>query len=253
MKRKTARALGTACLALLVAASGCGSGDLDERTAEAAEAAGVSASGSSAGDPAATPPAIGPDGGIDLDMLGFAHGDPNAPIRVIEFSDFGCGYCRQFHMESYPAVVRDYVDTGIIYWQYIPYVLGIFPHGLEGALAGECAGEQGMLEPFGARMFKDQAEWKNHEGTVGEIFTRYAHEEGLDAARFQQCLVEDWRRDHVRANVIAGGQLGVRGTPTFYIPGYQPVSGALPPEAFQQIVEFVLAEQAKESEAGSSP
>lgn len=212
---------------------------LEERTARAAIEAGMEDQVS----PVRRSGPFGPDGSIDLAQIGYAKGDPDAPIRIIEFSDFGCGYCRKFHMETYPAVVEKYVDTGVVLWQYIPYVLGIFPHGLEAALAGECAGEQGLLEPYGARLFESQPEWKHHEGPVGELFMGYAREEGLDVERFERCIVEDWRRDRVRANVIAGGQLGVRGTPTFYVPGYKPASGALPEEVFDQIIAYVLAQQ----------
>lgn len=220
----------------------CGSETLQERTSRAAAEIGREEDVTPVRPSGESP--YGPDGvSIELDRLGYLKGDPNAPIRIIEFSDFGCGYCRKFHLETYPAVIKKYVDTGVVLWQYIPYVLGIFPHGLEAALAGECAGEQGLVEVYGQRLFESQSEWKNHDGPVGDIFMRYAKEEGLDAGRFEQCLVEDWQRDRVRANVIAGGQLGVRGTPTFYVPGYQPASGALPEEVFDQIIQFVLAEQ----------
>ena len=222
----------------------CEAGDSQERTAEAADGAGLpTTSGRSSSAP--TPPSAPAAGSrvIELDALGYTSGSPDAPIRVIEFSDFGCGYCRKFHQETYPTLARDYVETGVISWQYIPYVLGIFPHGLEAALAGECAGEQGMIDVYGARLFEDQPEWKNSDGAVGDIFIRYAEEEGLDSERFTQCIVEDWMRERVRSNVIAGGQLGVRGTPTFFIPGYAPLSGALPLEMWQQAVEIILADQ----------
>ena len=235
-----ARGLGLVLAGVLIA--GCGSDEtLAQRTRSAAAATGQE---DNVGGPVvAQPGPIRSDGSVDMDLLGYQRGDPDAPIRIIEFSDFGCGYCRQFHLETYPALMEKYVDTGVILWQYVPYILGIFPHGLEAALAGECAGEQGQLEKYGQRLFESQPEWKNTEGTVGELFLKYADEEGLDLPRFEQCLVEDWQRDRVRANVIAGGQIGVRGTPTFYVPGYQPASGALPLEVFDQIVEFILAEQ----------
>ena len=226
----------------------CDAGDLEDRTAQASEAVeGAGLPTSSRPGSAAPAPPSAPSGSnvIELDALGYTLGSPDAPIRVIEFSDFGCGYCRKFHQETYPALVRDYVETGVISWQYIPYVLGIFPHGLEAALAGECAGEQGLIDVYGARLFEDQPEWKNHDGAVGDIFIRYAREEGLDVERFTQCIVEDWRRDRVRSNVVAGGQLGVRGTPTFFIPGYAPLSGALPEEMWAQAVEIILADQQK--------
>lgn len=220
---------------------GCESESLGDRTRQAASEIGRE------DDIAPVPPSnanpLGADGSIDMALLGYTLGDPDAPIHIIEFSDFGCGYCRKFHQETYPALMEKYVDTGVVRWQYIPYILGIFPHGLEAALAGECAGEQDELEAYGKRLFDSQPEWKNVDGPVGNLFLQYATEEGLDPVQFEACLVEDRQRDRVRANVIAGGQIGVRGTPTFYVPGYQPASGALPLEVFDQIIEYVLAEQ----------
>jgi protein-disulfide isomerase len=253
ISRRTAFS-GLAVVGLVVAA--CGQGDLEERTRQAAEALDASGQGvgvsTSEGIAGSRPPERAPetrrptaDRPVDLTDLGYTFGDPEAPVRIIEFSDFGCGYCRRFHMESYPDLIAEYVETGKVAWQYVPYVLGIFPHGLESATAGECAVEQEMLQAFGARMFEDQAEWKNEQGAVRHIFVRYAREEGLDADRFEQCLDEDWRRDQVRQNILAGGRLGVRGTPTFFIPGYQPLQGALPKEIFQQILEYVLSEDAE--------
>jgi len=175
-----------------------------------------------------------------LANLGYEQGSPEAPVRIIEFSDYGCGYCRKFHLEAYPGLKEKYIDTGRVVWQYVPYVLGIFPNGLEAALAGECAGEQGLIEKYGDRLFESQPEWKQSDDPPGPLFLKYAQEEGLNTDRFQQCLAEDWRRERVRQNVIAGGQLGVRGTPTFFIPGYQPLQGALPPDIFEQVLEYVL-------------
>lgn len=236
--------------------SACGQGNLEQRTQRAAEALETSGQGVGVSTPegiASTRPPErqvetrrpAPSAPVELTDLGYTFGDPNAPVRVIEFSDFGCGYCRRFHMESYPGLVEDYVDTGKVAWQYVPFVLGIFPHGVESATAGECAVEQEKLGAFGDRMFADQAEWKNEQGAVRDIFLRYAREEGLDVGRFEQCLEEDWRRDQVRRNILAGGRLGVRGTPTFFIPGYQPLQGALPEEIFQQVLEHVLNAEAE--------
>jgi protein-disulfide isomerase len=227
----------------------CGD-DLAERSAratEAVEAAGQPTStvevpeAESTARPDAPTGARAATGALgELSGLGYEYGSPDASVRIIEFSDFGCGYCRRFHLEAYPALKEKYVDSGKIVWQYVPYVLGIFPNGLEAALAGECAGEQGMIESYGDRLFQDQPEWKNADGSPDALFLKYAREEGLDVDRFQQCLDEDWRRERVRQGVIAGGQLGVRGTPTFFIPGYQPIQGSLPPDVFEQVLEYVL-------------
>jgi protein-disulfide isomerase len=171
--------------------------------------------------------------------MGYSLGSLNAPIRVVEFSDFGCGYCRVFQEETLPALVREYVDEGKVHWTYVPFVLGIFPHGAEAAVAGECAGEQGAFDPMRRRLYTDQPEWRSSEDP-SPIFTRLAQEEGLDGGRFAQCLEGDRALQRVRENTRMGHQAGVRGTPGFFINGF-PLSGALPLETFRDLLDLQVS------------
>src|SRR5690625_6346899 len=81
--------------------------------------------------------------GVDLTGVGYDLGDPCAPISIVEFSDFGCHFCRQFATETFPTLEREYIETGKVRWKYIPFVLGIFPNGDRAAIAGVCAAQQG--------------------------------------------------------------------------------------------------------------
>lgn len=176
---------------------------------------------------------------FDLSGMGYTVGAADAPIRVVEFSDFGCGYCRRFHLETYPTLHEEYVESGKVRWKYIPFVLGSFPNASEAAHAGECAIEQGKFPSLRRRLFEDQGEWRA-ANRPDEVFVRFARDEGLDADRFRTCLEEDRRADRVRQNVELGRRIGVRGTPTFIVQGY-PLQGAQPVPVFRQIFEQLLA------------
>lgn len=179
---------------------------------------------------------------LDVTELGYDQGRPDAPIRVIEFSDFGCGYCRKFHVETFPTLAEEFIEPGKVVWKYVPFVLGMFPNAVEAANAGECAGEQGRFAAVRDRLFEEQAEWRK-AGDPFEVFYEYAEEEGLDAARFRACVEEGWMADRVRRSVQAGHRLGVRGTPTFVVNGF-PLQGALPVSVFRDIFQRLLEEEA---------
>lgn len=178
---------------------------------------------------------------LNISQMGYDRGSSDAPVRVMEVSDFGCGYCRLFHQETFPPLLEAYVDAGLVQWKFIPFVLGRFPNGLEASIAGECAGEQDQFFPMQSRLFADQSGWKNSADPF-PFFAQLAQEEGLDLERFNRCIEGGWRENQVRANIRLGREVGVRGTPTFLINGI-PISGALPLDTFRDILDIALTEQ----------
>jgi protein-disulfide isomerase len=178
---------------------------------------------------------------LDIARMGYDRGSPDAPVRVLELSDFGCGYCRLFHQETFPALLEAYVEAGFVQWKFVPFVLGMFPNGLEASIAGECGGEQDQFFPMQRRLFSDQAGWKGSQDPF-PLFTRIAEEEGLDVGRFNRCVEGGWRENQVRANIRLGREVGARGTPTFLIDGI-PISGALPLDTFRDILDIALTEK----------
>jgi protein-disulfide isomerase len=187
------------------------------------------------------PASQGPAQEIDFSQLGFDRGAPDAPVKVVELSDFGCGYCRVFALETYPILYEEYIATGKVHWKFVPMILGMFQNSVPATFAAECAGEQGMFEQMHWRLYQDQAEWKPSDDP-DPVFVRFAEEEGFDMERFSTCIAGDWRAARVRANLRIGRDLGVRGTPTFFIDGF-PVSGALPVQTFRDILEIQLREK----------
>ena len=194
-----------------------------------------------------TPPETLPGAEIDFPTLGYDFGNPDAALRIAELSDFGCGFCRKFHEETFPVLQEEYIDAGTVLWKYIPIVTGMFPHGDLSALAGECAGEQGQFEGMLDRLFEDQGTWKNSDDALSH-FRGYASELGLNGEQFQSCISEERPAERVAAGKRAARALGLRGTPSFLVNGF-PVQGALPTQLFRDILdnELQALEQAGDS------
>ncbi len=181
---------------------------------------------------------------LDFGRIGYDQGSPDAPVKVVEISDFGCGYCRVFNQEVFPVLLEEFIESGRVQWKFVPFVLGIFPNGDKAALAGECAGEQG-LEPFlrmRGRLFSEQAGWRDTQDP-DEFFARLAKEEGLREGRFRRCLEDGQRAEQVQLDIRLGQALGTQGTPMFIVDGL-PLSGALPAESFRRLLNLLLAEKA---------
>lgn len=191
----------------------------------------------------APPPSLAaPRTEIPMAELGHLMGDSTAPVRIVEFSDFGCGYCRQFHMDVFPALEEEYIATGKVQWRYIPMLLGAFgPSAEVAARAGECALAQDRFPAMRDRLFENQPEWKG-SGDVTAILEGYAADLGLDVAEWRQCVEEDEPGDRIRSGTAAAFEAGVRGTPTFFVLGYAPIPGALPVDLFRTVLDTVYAD-----------
>ena len=131
---------------------------------------------------------------------------------------------------------KDYIDTGKAKYVYRDFPLSFHPEAQPAAEAAECADEQGKFWEFHEGVFSNQA-------TMGrELYLNLAGELGLNAAQFTQCIDSGKYRQEVQNDFAYGSQVGVSGTPTFFINGIQLV-GAQPYQAFQQVIEAELANQ----------
>ena len=219
--------------ALLVATgllSGCGGASNGGDSADNGGSQSIPSSMLSEGGTQQLPPATE----HSIDELGYDLGAPEAPIKIVEFSDFGCGYCRRFHTEIFPALQREWIESGKVQWKYVTYVSGMFPNGLQAAFAAECVGEQGRFQDMSAILYERQQDWKGKDDPYS-IFAEYVEELGLDGATYQSCLSENRQRSRVRSGVLTGARLGVRGTPSFLVDGF-PLVGAQPVEVWNDIL-----------------
>ena len=181
---------------------------------------------------------------IDLATLGFNSGDPESPVRVLEMSDYGCGYCRQFHVETFPTLLSEFIETGMVQWKFMPFVTGMFENSLAATEGAECARLQSpeVFDQLNERLWTDQADWKRSREPEAVVRTM-AGDAGADLGELDACLADDRQMERIVGATSLAQQAGVRGTPTFFIFGYpQPLQGALPTEAFREILTIAHAE-----------
>ena len=180
---------------------------------------------------------------LDITQMGYNQGSPDAPVKVMEMSDFGCGYCRQFQSETYPHLKEIYVDGGYVEWKYIPVVMG-FPNGLQAAIASECAGEQDQFFPMKVRLFNEQGRWRNADDPY-PILYQIAEEEELEMGRFATCIDAGWRENRIRDSMRLARETEIQGTPTFLIAG-NVLPGAVPLGTFRDVLDVALRREGVE-------
>ena len=186
---------------------------------------------------------------VEITELGFNRGDEEAIVKVVELSDFGCGFCKKFHEESFPTIREDFIETGMVEWKFVPYVTGMFPNSLAATEAAECVMEQSdaAYRTVSERMWASQSDWKN-SGAPEPVLRGWVSELGIDMGDFDSCLTEDRRLNRIASATILAKEVGVRGTPTFVIIGYPPLQGALPLEFFQDVLTRVHSGETKRRE-----
>ncbi len=160
-------------------------------------------------------------------------GDKNAPITMVEFSDYECPFCEKFYSETYSQIEKNYIKTGKVKFIYRDFPLGFHQNAQKAAEAAECAGEQGKYYEMHNKLFEKGVSG----GSAG--FKQYAKELGLDQNKFNQCLDSGEMASEVKKDLADGSKLGVSGTPAFFING-QEVVGAQPYAVFEQIIEQEL-------------
>jgi len=168
-------------------------------------------------------------------------GDENAPVTIVEFSDFQCPFCRRFYTQTLPQIKSQYIDSGKVKFVYRDYPLSFHPAAQIAAEAGECAEEQGKFWEMHDKIFDEQG--KQGGGTVQFTVTdlkQWAADIGLDTGKFNECVDSGKYTSEVQKDFAAGSAAGVTGTPGFLING-KLVVGAQPFTVFQQIIEAELS------------
>ncbi len=229
-------------LAIAVAVAACGGGEVPADAPGTTGGAGIAPPRL---DPNAAPRATlggAPPTRSEVETLGYEYGTQDAPIHVIELSDFGCGFCKVFHDETFPTLKAEYVDTGKVFWRFIPFDVGMFPNATNALQAGVCAGEQGLILEASQLLFNRQNEWKR-SGDVSAELLAIVTAGGVNPVTWTECIETGRLNQEASANTAMARRLGVRGTPTFFVDGY-PIQGSLPLETFRQVFESVLTDRA---------
>ena len=188
-----------------------------------------------AGDQAADEPAPSGDTAPSVTANDYIRGNPNAPITIVEFSDFQCPFCRQFH----PTVQQAFNEYGDkVRWVYRHFPLTqIHPNAQPAAEASECVGEQKGSEGFW--QFAD-AMFAQQERLGADFYREQAGQIGVNLTQFDTCVATRKYKDKVEAQMQEGMKLGVNGTPGTFVNAV-PVRGALPYANFKAIIDVELA------------
>jgi protein-disulfide isomerase len=173
---------------------------------------------------------------VDIATEGFpTRGPANAPVTVVEFSDFECPFCGRV-APTIEKLKQTYGDKVRLVFRQFP--LPMHPHAAKAAEASLCARDQSKFWEMHDAMFGDQ-----HSLSVDQLKAK-AKSIGLDTAQFDQCLDNGKYADAVKSDIKAGVIAGVSGTPAVFING-RFISGAQPYETFTKIIDEELAKSGK--------
>ncbi len=164
-----------------------------------------------------------------------ALGDPNAPVKIVEFTDYQCPFCARHFTETYGKLKENYIDTGKVYYMIRDYPLSFHANAEDAAVAARCAGKSGKYLEMHDAMFENQTEWESLPD-ANEQLAKYASELGIN---IRSCQKDESVRQAVQADLALGSELGVSGTPAFFINGTL-VVGAQPYATFEQEIESRL-------------
>ena len=221
--------IGTAALALILA--GCGGSD---------ETAANGSGGAAAGTAAAIPAPNGdwtqtvsetPEGG-------FRMGNPDAPVKLLEYGSMGCHVCADFSTEGHAALTNDYVKTGRVSWEFRPYLL--FPTDLGVSMLLRCQGA-GPFFALSEQLYADQKSWMGKlqalppeqiqqiqslppqqaaaDFVQASGLDQYFRERGMPQAKIDSCLADPAGLTKLTEIAARANEEGLQGTPTFFING----------------------------------
>ena len=170
---------------------------------------------------------------IDLDLsTGVAAGPENAPITLVEFSDYQCPFCAR-SQAAVDQVLKTY--EGKVRHVYMDFPLAqIHPLAMPASVASRCAGEQGKYWEYHRLLFERQKEIS--EAKLAE----WGKELGLDAAKFEECRGSKKFDEAIKKSIVEGRKAGISGTPGFFVNGV-PIKGAQPFEVFRARIEDELS------------
>ncbi|MFZ3070534.1 MAG: thioredoxin domain-containing protein [Anaerolineaceae bacterium] len=163
---------------------------------------------------------------------GFSIGDPNAPVKVEEFSDFRCSHCRDFSEDLEPDFIKNYVDTNKVYFTFYNYPF-LADDSTDAAEAAYCAADQNAFWQYKSLLFSNSSDQNAYSETN---LISYAKLLGLDIDKFTSCLQTDQHLEAIAADKEYAKSLGVDSTPQFSVNGTLVFSSEL-----DQTVEAELA------------
>ena len=172
-----------------------------------------------------------------------SQGAHDAPVTMVEFSDYQCPFCKRHFSTVFPAIKKDYIDTGKLKYVFRDFPIpSLHPQALKAHEAAHCAREQDQYWAMHHILFE-----KSTDFSV-DALKRYAREAGLDGDTFDECLRAGGYASRVEEEMADGRKVGISGTPSFVIGATGSgetitgtvVIGAQPHDRFKQAIESAL-------------
>ena len=163
-------------------------------------------------------------------------GEKDAPLTIVEYASLGCSHCAKFHQETYPALKKDYIDTGKVKLIFRDFPLGT--PALAATMIARCSGPEryfGFVEMF----FRSQTEWSHAENPL-EALSKVARLGGMPTVDVQACMRNQKLLEYIQLQKKhAYEEDGINATPYFVI-GTEKLSGGLPYNQMKVIIEREL-------------
>jgi len=173
-------------------------------------------------------------------------GNPDAPITIVEFSDFQCPFCARFHTQTLPSLLREYIEEGKVKLVFRDFpIQSIHPNALSASIASECANDQNKFREMHDALFENQNNWNRLETIDAlSLFSQYASDMQLDQESFNSCLNSGKYIPEIQNDLNDGRDYGVSGTPGFFVGndqiGFVELKGAQPFESFKKVIDAQL-------------
>ena len=181
-----------------------------------------------------------------------ATGDPNAPIKIEEFSDFQCPFCKRFLDETEAQLIDAYVVTGKVYFVYRSFGEFVGPESRAAAEAAYCAGDQNKFWEMQDLLFANQGVENSGTNFTAKRLTAFAEMLKLDMGKFQTCYDGGTYNSRIDLDGTDGQAAGIKATPSFVMTytvngqvKTELIEGALPLSDFQTKIDAALAEMGK--------
>lgn len=169
-------------------------------------------------------------------------GSQDAELVLVEFSDYQCPYCRRFHLNTFPRIRKNYIDTGRLRYVAMDLPLSFHANAKTAANAAHCAGDQGKFWELRHLLIENAAKLTRVD------IESYAAQLQIDMPLFRQCLNEETHQPGIDKDMLSAEKAGISGTPSFVLgrdAGTTAVKGkklvgAQPYASFELLIEGLL-------------
>ncbi len=176
---------------------------------------------------------------VDVNKMG----DPKAPVKIIEYADYQCPYCKNFYTDTVEQIIEAYINTGKVYYEYRSFGSFIGPESARAAEATYCAGDQGKFWEMHDVIYTNQGA-ENAGALRDDKLKAFAEYLKLDTVKFNDCFNNGKHKTRVAQDGADAQAAGITSTPSFLVNG-EIIKGAQPFAVFQQKIDAILASTGK--------